>query len=137
MQPALWAPCVIMTAMDVPAETKRRGISPAFLVWLSGIAVVIALNYLDKLLGRLGSGIGLLKLVVFIAWLIVIALTLYGLAVASRWILGKLFWTVGRRLFLSYLLIGLLPFVLMAILIGAIAYMFAAFMTQTAIRGER
>ena len=126
-----------MTAMDAPPDNKRRGISPAFLIWVSAVAVIITLEYLDSLLDRIGRGIGPLNLVIFAAWLVVIALTLYGFAVFSRWILTKLFWTVGRRLFLSYLLIGMLPFLLMGILILAIGYMFAAVMTQTAIRGER
>src|SRR5688572_17621826 len=126
-----------MTSMDVPPDNNRRGLSPAFLVWICGIAVIIILHYIDRLLDHFGRSMGLLNLVVFVAWLLVIALTLYGFAVFSRWILGKLFWTVGRRLFLSYLLIGMLPFVLMSILLLAVSYMFMAVMTQTAIRGER
>src|SRR5262249_45455541 len=93
--------------------------------------------YAEKLLDRLGRSFGPLTFFNFMAWLLVIALTLYGLAVAFRWILRQLFWTVGRRLFLSYLLIGLLPFFLMTILLITIAYMFAAVMTQTELRAER
>ena len=73
----------------------------------------------------------------FFAWLLVIGLTLYGLALAARWLLQQLFWTVGRRLFLSYLLVGVMPFVLMFILLLTVIYMFAAVMTQASLRGER
>jgi len=123
--------------MDVPPDNKRRGISPAFVVWLAGIAVILVLHYLDKLLGRFGRSLGLFELLAFLAWLIVIALTLYGLAVASRWVLRKLFWTVGRRLFLSYVMIGVLPFFLFAILLIAILYVIAGVASQASYRMER
>ena len=125
-----------MTSMDVPPE-KRRGISPAFLVWLSGIAIIIVLHYVDALLDRFGRSIGILDLFAFLAWLVVIALTLYGCAIASRWILRKLFWTVGRRLFLSYVMIGVLPFFLFAILLIAILYVIAGVASQASYRAER
>src|SRR5439155_1551986 len=51
--------------------------------------------------------------------------------------LRKLFWRVGRRLFLSYVLIGVLPFFLFAILLLAIGYMIAGVMSHAALRGER
>jgi len=126
-----------MTSMDVPPDNKRRGISPAFMVWLTGIAVILVLHYLDVLLGRFGRSIGLLELFAFLAWLVVIALTLYGCAVAARWILRKLFWTVGRRLFLSYVMIGVLPFFLFAILLVAILYVIAGVASQASFRMER
>src|SRR4051812_4696169 len=108
-----------MASMDVPPESKRRGISPAFLVWLTGIALIIVLHYVDVLLDEFNLSLGILNVFSFLGWLVVIALTLYGLAVISRWILRKLFWTVGRRLFLSYVMIGVLPFFLFAILLAA------------------
>jgi len=126
-----------MTSMDVPPDNKRRGISPAFLVWICGIAVIISLHYLDRVLDRFGRSMGLLNLFSFLAWLIVIALTLYGFAVFSRWILGKLFWTVGRRLFLSYVMIGVLPFFLFAILLLAILYVVAGVASQASYNAER
>jgi serine phosphatase RsbU (regulator of sigma subunit) len=126
-----------MTQMDVPPDNKRRGISPAFVVWLAGIAVILVLHYLDKLLDRFGRTLGLFELLAFLAWLIVIALTLYGFAVASRWVLRKLFWTVGRRLFLSYVMIGVLPFFLFAILLIAILYVIAGVASQASYRMER
>ena len=126
-----------MNPMDVGPSPKRRRISPAFLVWLAGVAAIIVLRYMDRLLERFDRSLGVLGLFSFFAWLLVIGLTLYGFAVFTRWILRKLFWTVGRRLFLSYLLVGVLPFFLMTILLLTVVYMFAAVMTQAAYRGER
>ncbi len=82
-------------------------------------------------------GRGLLKFTVFLAWLVLIAISLYWIAAAIRWTMRKLFWRVGRRLFLSYVLIGLLPFILMTILIVAVGYMIAGVMSHAALRGER
>lgn len=137
MQPVRGAPCVIMNPMDVQPVQKRRRVSPAFLVWVAGIATIVGLEQLDNLLERFERSIGLLGVFSFFAWLLVIGLTLYGLAVATRWMLRQLFWTVGRRLFLSYLLVGVMPFFLMTILLLTVVYMFAAVMTQAALRGER
>src|SRR5207249_9182779 len=69
--------------------------------------------------------------------LVLIALTLYGFTVGVRWALRRLFWRVGRRLFLSYVLIGMLPFFLFAILLLSIGYMIAGVMSHAALRGER
>ena len=137
MQRARRAPCVIMNPMVVEPVQKRRRIPPAFLVWLAGIGTVIAFEVLDRFLERFDRGLGLLGIFSFFAWLLVIGLTLYGFAVATRWLLQQLFWTVGRRLFLSYLLVGVMPFVLMTVLLLTVIYMFAGVMTQASLRGER
>ncbi|HEX2835146.1 MAG TPA: SpoIIE family protein phosphatase [Thermoanaerobaculia bacterium] len=121
---------------DRPA-TKHRRVSPALLLWLGGIVLIVALDYVDDFLERLGHSVAILDFFAFLTWLLVIGLTLYGTAVVIRWILTRLFWTVGRRLFLSYLLVSVLPFFLMAILLLTVAYMFAAVMTQAAVRAER
>jgi serine phosphatase RsbU (regulator of sigma subunit) len=126
-----------MNPMVVEPVQKRRRVSPAFLVWLAGIATIVAFKLLDNFLQRFDRSIGLLGIFSFFAWLLVIGLTLYGFAVATRWLLQKLFWTVGRRLFLSYLLVGVMPFVLMAVLLMTVIYMFAGVMTQASLRGER
>ena len=126
-----------MSSMDVGPTPKRRRISPAFLVWLAGVGIIIGLEWFDRLLDKFDRDLGVLGVFSFFAWLLVIGLTLYGFAVATRWILRQLFWTVGRRLFLSYLLIGVMPFVLMTILLLTVVYMFAAVMTQASLRGER
>ncbi|HKR66424.1 MAG TPA: SpoIIE family protein phosphatase, partial [Thermoanaerobaculia bacterium] len=122
--------------MDERPVTKRR-LSPAFVVWLIGVGAIVCIRYTDRLLERFGRGIPMLGFFSFLAWLLVIALSLYGLALFFRFLLRQLFWTVGRRLFLSYLLIGLLPFFLMTILLLTTAYMFAAVMTQAELRAER
>jgi phosphoserine phosphatase RsbU/P len=126
-----------MNPMDERPVTKRRRLSPTFVVWLIGVAAIIVLDQVDSLLDRIGREFGGFTFLSFVAWLLVIAVTLYGIALCIRWILTKLFWTVGRRLFLSYLLIGLLPFFLMTILLLTVAYMFAAVMTQAELRAER
>jgi serine phosphatase RsbU (regulator of sigma subunit) len=126
-----------MNPMVVEPVQKRRRLPPAFLVWLAGIGTIIAFNALDNLLERFDRSIGLLGIFSFFAWLLVIGLTLYGFAVATRWLLQQLFWTVGRRLFLSYLLVGVMPFVLMTVLLLTVSYMFAGVMTQATLRGER
>jgi serine phosphatase RsbU (regulator of sigma subunit) len=126
-----------MNPMDERPGTKRRRLSPTFVVWLIGVAAIIVLDQIDNLLDRLGREFGGFTFLSFVAWLLVIAVTLYGIALCIRWILTKLFWTVGRRLFLSYLLIGLLPFFLMTILLVTVSYMFAGVMTQAELRAER
>lgn len=126
-----------MTTMDVGPETRRRRLSPTVLLWLVGVGAIIVLEIGNRALDRLDRTFPLLGVIQFFAWLLVIGVTLYGLAIFVRWVLRNLFWTVGRRLFLSYLLIGLLPFFLMTILLLTIGYMFAAVMTQAAVRAER
>jgi serine phosphatase RsbU (regulator of sigma subunit)/predicted membrane protein len=126
-----------MTEMDVGPESRRRSLSPALLLWLAGVVAIVVLEVADRALHRLHRSFAIIGVVQFFAWLLVIALTLYGIAIFIRWLLRSLFWTVGRRLFLSYLLIGLLPFFLMTILLLTVIYMFAAVMTQAAVRAER
>lgn len=127
-----------MTSMDVvPADTKRRRLSPALLLWLIGVATIIGTAFLDQLFARFRIAAITVDIIGFFAWLLVIGLTLYGFAVVTRWVLRKLFWTVGRRLFLSYVMIGVLPFVLFAVLLTAILYVVAAVASQASFRAER
>ncbi|MEO8380317.1 MAG: PP2C family protein-serine/threonine phosphatase [Acidobacteriota bacterium] len=126
-----------MNPMDVETVPKRRRISPAFLVWVAGVATLIVLRYFRAVLDRFDVSLPMLGLLSFFAWLLVVGLTVYGLAVVARWILRQLFWTVGRRLFLSYLLVGVMPFFLMTILLLTVVYMFASVMTQAALRADR
>ena len=116
---------------------KGRG-SRLFAVWLAAIAVIVIDTVLGRLLRPLHvPGLGIFTFITFLASLLLIALTLYGFAVFVRWMLRKLFWRVGRRLFLSYVLIGMLPFFLFAILLLTIGYMICGVMTHAALRGER
>src|SRR5581483_10684309 len=118
-----------------PPPPSRGG--PLFLVWLIALAVVIGDELLKPVLRRGNIPTGVFNFVEFLAWLIVIAVTLYAFALAVRWLLRALFWRVGRRLFLSYVLIGILPFGLFAILFLAVGYMIAGVMSHAALRGER
>ncbi len=110
---------------------------PLFLVWVIALAVVIGDELLKRALRRGNLPTSAFNFVEFLAWLILIAVTLYAFTLAIRWLLRALFWRVGRRLFLSYVLIGLLPFFLFAILFLAISYMIAGVMSHAALRGER
>jgi serine phosphatase RsbU (regulator of sigma subunit) len=123
--------------MNEPTTVRKRRLSPAFVVWLFGVATIVALGYLGDLFDRLKISAPPLPFFAFLAWLVVIGLTLYGLALAIRFVLKQLFWTVGRRLFLSYFMIGVLPFFLFAILLGAILYVIAGVASQTTFRFER
>ncbi len=119
-----------------PPRTRRG--SRLFAVWVAALAVIIVDTVLTHLLRPLHvPGLGLFTFTTFLASLLLIALTLYGFAVFVRWMLRKLFWRVGRRLFLSYVLIGMLPFFLFAILLLTIGYMICGVMTHAALRGER
>jgi HAMP domain-containing protein len=118
-----------------PPPTARRT-NRALIVWLISFAVMMSSQYLNSLL-HFPFTRALFGFVTFFSALIFIALTLYWFAVAVRWLMRKLFWRVGRRLFLSYVLIGVLPFVLMSILLLAVGYMGAGVMAQAALRGER
>jgi len=117
---------------------RRRRISPVFAVWAVSVIAVFILHQIDRLFTRfhIGGG-GAVDFFSFLAWLCVIGLTLYGLAVAIRFVLRNLFWTVGRRLFLSYIMIGVLPFFLFAILLTAILYLVAGVASQANFKAER
>ena len=120
---------------EEPPPPRRGG--RLFTIWLIALIVIIADEQLSRVARRAGISTAPLSLITFFAVLVLIALTLYGFTIAVRWMLRKLFWRVGRRLFLSYVLIGMLPFFLFAILLLAIGYMIAAVMSHAALRGER
>jgi len=116
---------------------KRRG-ARLFAIWAVALAVIIFDEVITRLLRPLHiPGLGVFSFITFLASLLLIALTLYGFAVFVRWTLRKLFWRVGRRLFLSYVLIGMLPFFLFAILLLTVGYLICGVMTHAALRGER
>lgn len=131
-------PCVIMTVpMSEPTPARKRRLSPAFAVWLGGVGTIVVLGFVEDLLDRFDLSAPPLPFFAFLAWLVVIGLTLYGLALAIRYVLRQLFWTVGRRLFLSYFMIGVLPFFLFAILLVAILWVIAGVASQTTFKFER
>ncbi|MGZ5494989.1 MAG: hypothetical protein ACXWHG_15395, partial [Thermoanaerobaculia bacterium] len=102
-----------MTVVD-PQPPRHHAGRQTFAVW--GIALTTIVVYQFVAMLPAFPGRGLLKFSVFLAWLVLIAISLYWVAIAVRWTMRALFWRVGRRLFLSYVLIGLLPFILMTIL---------------------
>lgn len=119
------------------SQPARRG-ARLWLVWLIGCAVIAVSEVARRALRPLHlPGSGIFTFTTFLASLLVIALTLYGFAAFVRWLMRKLFWRVGRRLFLSYVLIGVLPFFLFAILMLTLGYMIAGVMTLAAFRSER
>src|SRR5712691_8601811 len=120
-----------------PEPTAPRRGGRLFVVWLIAVIVIVAIEWVKPVLRNLHVPVAIFIFVEFLAWLIVIALCLYGFAVFVRWLMRALFWRVGRRLFLSYLLIGLMPFFLFAILLLTIGYMIAGVMSHAALRGER
>lgn len=122
-------------AKPEPPQPSRGG--PLFLVWLVSVGVVIGVELLKRVLRSAHLPTGAFSFVEFLAALIAIAVTLYAFALAIRWLMRALFWRVGRRLFLSYVLIGVMPFFLFAVLLLAIAYMIAGVMSHAALRGER
>lgn len=119
-----------------PAPRSRRT-ARLLAVWAIALVSVIAFNQLGRLSRQLHLPPGPFALFTFLCALVLIAVTLYGAALIVRWLLRKLFWRVGRRLFLSYVMIGVFPFFLFAVLLLAISYMIAGVMSHAALRGER
>jgi hypothetical protein len=120
-----------------PTTAPRRRFPILLVVWLFGIVAIFALDQLEGLLERAHLRTGPLGFFSFLAWFVVIGLTLYGLAIGIRWLLRRLFWTVGRRLALSYFMIGMMPFVVMAILFCTILYIVAGVASQASFKAER
>jgi serine phosphatase RsbU (regulator of sigma subunit) len=121
-----------------PAPPPKRGRAGVlWLLWLIALVVLALANEYGNTMRTAGVPALFLVFVSFISALIFTALCMYGFAVAVRWMLRKLFWRVGRRLFLSYVMIGVFPFFLFAILLLTIAYMIGGVMTHAALRGER
>src|SRR5437588_8854721 len=108
-----------------------------FILWLTALLAIIGIEWIKPPLRRMHVPTAIFTFVEFLAWLVVIALCLYGFAVLVRWLMRALFWRVGRRLFLSYLMIGMLPFALFAILLLTMGYMVAGVMSHAALRNER
>src|SRR5438132_12447402 len=120
-----------------PEPQRRSRGGPLFVIWLIALGAIVFNQTAGRYLREVGVPGALFSLTTFFAALVCIALTLYGLAVAVRWTLRKLFWRVGRRLFLSYVLIGVLPFFLFAILLLALVYMISGVMCYVLFLGDR
>lgn len=120
-----------------PQTPRRHTGRLTLIVWACALAFIVIYQQIEPALRRLHLNSALFTFIAFFAWLIVIAISLFWLAIAVRWTLTKLFWRVGRRLFLSYVMVGVLPFILMTILLVAVCYMIAGVMSHAALRGER
>src|SRR5882724_10865720 len=121
---------------EPPPRSSGRA-ARLWIIWISALAIAIGAYEIKPLVRRVGLSTGFLDLICFCAILLFIAMTLYGVALLTRWLLRHLFWRVGRRLFLSYVMIGVLPFFLFGVLFLAIAYAIGGLMSQAALRGER
>ena len=119
---------------DPPPKKSRRA-ALLWLVWASALVVAIVADEIRAPLRRAGIPTGAFGLLSFFAILLFVAVSLFGVALITRWLLRHLFWRVGRRLFLSYVMIGLLPFFLFGFLLVAIAYCIGGLMSQAALRG--
>lgn len=106
------------------------------IAWLTSLVVLMVLDRIDAFLSAFDRFLPL-DFFSFLGYLIFCSTSIYFVAVAVRFLLRKLFWRVGRRLMLSYLLIGLLPFLLFAILMAGIGYTAAGILSQSALRAQR
>jgi serine phosphatase RsbU (regulator of sigma subunit) len=123
---------------NLPVKPRKSGVRRALLViWLAALAAVVMLAWSASLTRRIPGVQSAVAFIAFLGWLVLVVISLYWIAVAIRWLMRKLFWRVGRRLFLSYILIGVMPFFLMATLFLAIGYMIAGVMSGAALRGQR
>ena len=114
-------------------RTRKR----LLFVWLIAFASFLVIGRFEAFLQALHRSTGAFPFFRFLAILIFVCLTVYWISVGTRYLLRKLFWRVGRRLALSYFLIGVLPFVLFAILIVVIGYAFGGVLSQAAYRNQR
>jgi serine phosphatase RsbU (regulator of sigma subunit) len=120
-----------------PQPPRQHSGRRMFIVWAIALGVIAAYRQLEPILNRANVPTGFFTFMTFLAWVTFIALSLFWVAVAIRWTMRRLFWRVGRRLFLSYVMIGVLPFILMTILLLAVSYMIGGVMSHAALRGER
>ncbi|MEO8218490.1 MAG: SpoIIE family protein phosphatase [Acidobacteriota bacterium] len=114
-------------------RTRKR----LLFVWLIAFAAALVIGRIEAFFGKLHQSSSALPLFKFLAILIFICLTVYWISVGTRYLLRKLFWRVGRRLALSYFLIGLLPFLLFAVLLVVMGYAFGGVLSQAAYRSQR
>lgn len=115
----------------------KKGKGLLFLTWLGAIAVVIAAALVSHFFDGFGRYVPGLSVVSFFAKAFVAAVAIYWVAAGTAYILRKLFWRVGRRLALSYFLIGVLPFICFAILLAFVGYCILGVLSQSAYRNER
>jgi len=106
--------------------------------WVTALTLMIVLTRSRVLAAASqGSLSALVGFLTFLAFLAFVPITLYLIALAVRYILRKLFWRVGRRLALSYFLIGVLPFIFFAIMLLVMGYLMGGVLSRTTLRNER
>src|SRR5438874_5004316 len=104
-----------------PAHHGRRALR-LLIIWVVLLVIDVAIHEIEPWLRAHHVSTGFLSFLAFCATFVCVAIVLYAIAVAARWMLRRLFWRVGRRLFLSYFMIGVFPFFLFAILLLTILY---------------
>lgn len=97
-----------------PDPSRGRRLRTLSLVTAGVVALAVLLRWLAP-----GTPFAILATVVMVVWMVAVSLALAG------WLWRRLTYRVGVRLFLSYLIIGVLPFVIMGCL-GAVAGYMAA-----------
>lgn len=118
-------------------QPMTRGTRRSLIVWASSILLVPILSSAADLFSGVPLLSAMLSFSLVLAVLIATLLTTYLAIVFVRWVLSRLFWSVGRRLALSYLLLGLLPFLLFAVLVCVTGYIGLGVMSQTSFRAAR
>jgi HAMP domain-containing protein len=106
-------------------------------LWLASLAAIVVVAVVEAVLRSFDLRFAPLGIVSSLGWIVFVATSIYWIGVAVRFLLRRLFWRVGRRLALSYLLIGGLPFLFFAILFVVITYTVAAVLSQAQFRTER
>lgn len=114
-----------------------RGKKRLLTIWLLSIAIVVTLARVDSIVSGWGPLDRFLSFSSSAATLVMVVTSILVLVAFARFVLRKLFWRVGSRLALSYTLIGVLPFVLFAILLVVIGYIGVGVLSQASFRAER
>lgn len=115
----------------------KKGKGTVFLIWAGAIVFVIVSALLQHLLDGVGRYVPGLSFFTFVAKAFIVAAAIYWISAAIAFILRRLFWRVGRRLALSYFLIGVLPFICFAILLAFTGFCILGVLSQSAYRNER
>lgn len=108
------------------------------LVWLISLLGGIILSRVAAgVQGLTGHEFLPIELAARMCWFFLAAITVYLFIVAVRYVLRRLFWRVGRRLALSYILIGFLPFLFFAVLMFVVGYLVAGVLSQTTLKTQK
>ncbi|MBI2215483.1 MAG: SpoIIE family protein phosphatase [Acidobacteria bacterium] len=106
-------------------------------IWLAAVAALVIEGRVSSLLDGAERYLPGLELATLVTWIVVLVLGVYWIAVFFRYLLRRLFWRVGRRLLLSYLFVGALPFLMFAVLLLVMGYVMGGALSRAAVRSER